>query len=235
MADKPDREWREPAWNFWQALFLILIIYSLQFLLGWMGPQPYPGERAGAVEYLIRGFGGALITFFLLNIFLRLKKQRPPLLGLGPLHLSYLASGCGVGLILFFLAGSFGYLITLIFGEPAPQDFALAVEGSGTWWQLAALALLGVVVVPLQEELLFRGLVYPPLRKLYGRAGGMTRNALFFALIHFDAPRFLPVLVGGFLLCRLFETSHSLWPSIIAHGVWNGLMVALVAAQSKFL
>ncbi|MDR1320065.1 MAG: CPBP family intramembrane metalloprotease [Gracilibacteraceae bacterium] len=232
---KSGREWPEPKWNFWQALFLILIIYSLQFLLGWMGPQPYPGERAGALEYLIRGFGGALITFFLLNIFLRLKKGQPLLLGLGPLHLSHLASGCGAGLILFLLAGSFGYLITLIFGEPALQDFALAVEGSDTWWQLAALALLGGAVVPLQEELLFRGLVYQPLRKLYGPLGGMTRNALFFALIHFDAPRFLPVLIGGFLLCRLFEISQSLWPSIIAHGVWNGLMVALVVAQREFL
>lgn len=238
-ADKSGRAaaalWSEPEWNFWQTLFLLLINYLALFLFGWLGAQPYPGERAGVVEYLIRGFGGAFVTFALLSLFLRLKKLTPAALGLDRPRFSHALSGIGGGFILFLLAGLSGYLISLLFGEPDTQNFALAVEGSDSWWQLAALLLLGSVIAPLQEELMFRGLAYPPLRKMYGPAGGMARSAVFFALIHFDLPRFLPILIGGFLLCRLFERSRSLWPSIIAHGVWNGLMVAIVVIQRDFL
>ncbi|MDR1603662.1 MAG: CPBP family intramembrane metalloprotease [Gracilibacteraceae bacterium] len=235
-ATKPGRggAWPEPAWNFWQALFLLLLIYLFQFACGWMGRQPYPGERAGAAEFMIRGFGGALVTFVLLSIFLRLKGRQPSALGLGRLRPRYVLCGGGAGIVLFFLTGFLGALMALVFGEPAVQNFALAVEGSDAWWQVGALLLLGGVVVPLQEELLFRGLLYPPLRKLYGPGGGLTRCALFFALIHFDAPRFFPILAGGFILGLLFERYRSLWPAVIAHGVWNGLMVALVLVRREF-
>jgi membrane protease YdiL (CAAX protease family) len=235
-ADKPERNrmWPEPAWNFWQALFLLLIIYLLQFALGWTGPSPYPAERSGAVEYLIRGFGSALIALALLSVFLRLKGQPPSALGLNRMRGGHVLRGFGAGAALFLLAGTLGGFIAWLFGEPAAQGFALAVEGSDTWGQLTALVLLGVIIVPLQEELIFRGLIYPPLRKVYGPTGGIARNSLFFALIHFDAPRFVPILAGGFLLCLLFERNRSIWPSVIAHGVWNGLMVIFVVITRDF-
>jgi membrane protease YdiL (CAAX protease family) len=81
------------------------------------------------------------------------------------------------------------------------------------------------------EELLFRGALYPPLRGSCGPRLAVFLVALIFAVIHFDAMRFLPLLVGGVGLTWLLEKSRSLWPGIVAHGVWNLVMVAVILWQ----
>lgn len=114
------------------------------------------------------------------------------------------------------------------FGKPEPQSFALAVEGVDSIWQLMPLVLLGGFIVPLKEEMIFRGLIYPPLRQGYGKAKGILSAGLFFGLMHFDLIRFVPLVIGGLVLTFLYERSKSLWTSVVAHGVWNILMVILM-------
>jgi membrane protease YdiL (CAAX protease family) len=105
------------------------------------------------------------------------------------------------------------------------------VEGANSPWQFFLLLFLGGVIVPLKEELVFRGLIYPPLRQAYGRGRGILLTALFFGMMHFDLIRFFPLFLGGAVLTWLYERTKNLWHAIIAQGIWNMLMTVLMWLQ----
>ncbi|HHV63942.1 MAG TPA: CPBP family intramembrane metalloprotease [Peptococcaceae bacterium] len=222
---------RNPHWNFWQALYLILLVYLAEFFLGWLKIPSYLGNLQGFVNYLIIGFGEALLFFLALIIFFKLLRRPLSDLGIINFGLRNLSLGLIGGVALFFIVGILGNFLVNYLGIPKPQSFALAVEGADSFWQFGLLLLLGGIIVPFKEELVFRGLIYPTLRKGYGRGGGILLTALFFGLMHFDFIRFLPLFIGGIVLTWLYEKTQSLWSSIIAHGVWNILMTILMWLQ----
>jgi membrane protease YdiL (CAAX protease family) len=85
-------------------------------------------------------------------------------------------------------------------------------------------ALVIATLVPFAEELFFRGLGVRALLPL-GRLAAIVGTALVFSLAH-------GILVGipalgffGVLLAWLRLRTDSLWPCVIAHGVYNGLGV----------
>ncbi len=217
-----------PKWNFWQALYLILIVYLIILALGWLRPPHNLTSLEGYINYLKIGFGEGLLFFTALIIFFQLKKRPLTDLGLVNLNVRNIVTGLGGGIILFLSVGLLGNVLVQYLGVPDPQSFALVISGAHSTWQLGLLLLLGGIIVPLKEELVFRGLIYPPLRKGYGKIGGILLTALFFSILHFDLIRFFPLLLGGVVLTWLYEKTKSLWPSIIAHGTWNTLMILLM-------
>lgn len=219
---------KNPKWNFWQALYLILLVYLIEYLIGWLELPHNLGVLKGFIEFLLIGFGEGLLFFLALIIFFKILRR--PLQDLGLVNLSWHSVYLGIigGAALFITVGIIGNLLVEYLGIPDPQSFALAVEGAGSIWQLGLLLFLGGVIVPLKEELVFRGLIYPPLRKVYGRGSGILLTALFFGVMHLDFIRFFPLFVGGAVLTWLYEKTQSLWASIIAHGVWNILMTILM-------
>lgn len=218
----------DSKWNFWQALYLILLVYIIEFALGWLKTIENLGFLNGYMRYLEVGFGDALLFFAGLFLFSKIRRVSASDLGLGNFNWKSLLAGLGGGIVLFFVVGLLGNLAVEYLGSPEPQSFALVVAGTDSIWQLVPLVLLGGVIVPLKEELIFRALIYPPLRKGYGKALGIIYTALFFGLLHFDLIRFIPLLIGGLVLTWLYERTKCLWTSVIAHGVWNILMVMLM-------
>ena len=76
------------------------------------------------------------------------------------------------------------------------------------------------------EEALFRGVVQKILiRATRNVHVGVWLGALFFSAMHFQFLGFFPRVVLGLVLGYLYAYSGSLWPSIIAHFVYNGSQV----------
>ena len=96
--------------------------------------------------------------------------------------------------------------------------------------QLAALAVLVGVVVPIGEELFFRGLVFGALRRRLNRHLAAVLSALFFTAAHLDPAATLPILLLGLVLAYTYEYTGSLVPGMVAHGV-NNLAALLVFYQ----
>jgi membrane protease YdiL (CAAX protease family) len=218
----------DPKWNFYQVLYLILIIYFIEYIIGWLKIPDFLSSLKGFYDYIVIGFGEGLLFFTAIIIFLKL--LRTPISDVGLINLGWRSTFFGLvgGVFLFIFVGILGNILVEYIGVPAPQSFALVVEGADSPWQLGLLILLGGFIVPLKEELIYRGLIYPPLRKAYGKASGVILTALFFGVMHFDLIRFLPLFLGGMVLTWLYEKTQSLWTSIIAHGVWNILMTILM-------
>lgn len=222
---------RQPVWNIWQGLLLITLVTLIEYPLGWMETPKDLDSVRGILYFIGVGLGDALLYFGVVWIFLRLIRRPFSDLGFVKPLKRYVVLGFVVGILLFVGIGLLGNVLTNVFGTPAPQSFTVAVKGVNYQWEFGFLALLGGVVAPIKEEMIFRGLIYPPLRQALGRGKGMLLTGLFFATLHFDIVRFLPLLIGGVVLAWLYERSSSIWPAVVAHGTWNILMAAALWIQ----
>jgi membrane protease YdiL (CAAX protease family) len=87
------------------------------------------------------------------------------------------------------------------------------------------LLLMGVLA-PLTEELVFRGLLYGWLAGLWGTTAAWLLSSLCFAAAHVELAHVLLVLPLGLWLGWLRRRTDSLWPSLVAHMLNNGVAVA---------
>ncbi len=96
---------------------------------------------------------------------------------------------------------------------------------------LSVVGLAAVVVAPIGEELLFRGLIYRQLRQRLGGRSALWISAVVFAAMHGSPGQMLPYVVLGLAFALVYEWVGSLWASIIVHSLWNlGTFVVLVCA-----
>jgi len=118
-----------------------------------------------------------------------------------------------------------------IFG-PA-RNPPLPFSGAAAWNQPSYLLmmLLGIVVLaPLIEEMIFRGLLFGWLRRHLGLWQAAALAALGHAILHFDLGA-MPGLFTLFLfLAWIYEYSQSLWVPAVIHSVHN--FIALQLPQS---
>lgn len=222
---------RKPAWNLWQGLFLILVVTLIEFPLGWLETPKDLASVRGLLAFIGVGLGECILYFSLIFGFFRLLRRPISQLGFVKPLKRFIVLGFIVGIILFIGVGLLGNLLTQVLGTPAPQSFAEAVKGVNNKGEWFLLLVLGGIVAPIKEEMLFRGLIYPPLREAYGKGKGILLTGMFFATLHFDMVRFIPLFIGGIVLTWLYERSSSLWPAIIAHGTWNVLMAVALWIQ----
>jgi hypothetical protein len=129
-----------------------------------------------------------------------------------------------------------GALITqlLAHGHEVTQNVQELSQHASSYLRLP-LAIVAVTVGPMIEELMFRGVLLSALLRRMSTATSIAVCAVLFGAVHLGGLDFqwyaLPNLtLLAVALCWLRLKSGSLWPSILAHGVYN--LFALVALFS---
>lgn len=94
----------------------------------------------------------------------------------------------------------------------------------------------GTIIVPIIEELFYRGFIFGGLMKHFGLVKSAIISSIIFSLVHL--PVFSPHKLGvyfimGYVLAFLYYESKSLIPSIIIHS-FNNFMV-LAVEYKKFI
>ncbi|MCE5238630.1 CPBP family intramembrane metalloprotease [bacterium] len=84
------------------------------------------------------------------------------------------------------------------------------------------------VLAPVMEETIFRGFVFPGLRRRMTMSGAVTMSALLFALMHNSLAALVPITLIGIVLAVLYERNLSIVPSIICHALNNTLVFFLM-------
>jgi len=143
---------------------------------------------------------------------------RPVLVG----AFCYVAVGVGVGL----LAGELGVSADDIPAQPLSA--LIAAEESGPLVVLAYV--MAAVAAPVTEEVMFRAVLYLPLRRRLGRWTAAVLVGVVFAAMHdyaWGAPQFF---VLSLTFVAVFEATGTLWAPIVVHGCFNGLSVAIMRA-----
>ncbi len=93
-----------------------------------------------------------------------------------------------------------------------------------------------VIVASFAEEMLFRGFFQGAMEKqITDTTKAIMTTALVFAFVHFNPWWFLQILVLGVVMGVLVWKTDSIFPSIIIHGVNNGLAVIFANTQPEKL
>ncbi|MCB0083103.1 MAG: CPBP family intramembrane metalloprotease, partial [Caldilineaceae bacterium] len=98
---------------------------------------------------------------------------------------------------------------------------------------LALLMVLIAVVAPLAEELFFRGMLYPVLRRRWSVAPAIVVNGLLFSAIHLIPPLLPGLFFVGMVLAWVRERSDSLIPCILLHAMQNGIVLLGIYAVAN--
>lgn len=112
----------------------------------------------------------------------------------------------------------FGYLGVNLGG--AESSLGLS-EGSGRLAWFAAVS-MNLVLTPIFEELLFRGVLFSALRQRLSFLLAALLSALVFGVVHLASPAEGATLVGAALwFAFVFESTESLLPCVIGHATMN--------------
>ncbi len=98
-------------------------------------------------------------------------------------------------------------------------------DGKHLWWPFMGL----VVVAPITEELLFRGLMLRGFLKRYSPAKAVLVSAVLFGAFHLNPWQFVGAAVLGTLFGWWYVQTRSLVPCLFGHALSNSLPLLLVA------
>ena len=214
-------------------LILIVSLLSMRILSGLLAgifvEPDLEGEVAPEGELAFTIFLWVLNTLVVLAAIYYIALRKYGLtwadLGIGQFDSVYLRRGAFAGLLSLPVVIVVTKIYESFIGQPLenPQIDALMPLGM-SWASLTILLILGSIVVPFAEEIAFRGLFYRWLKPRLGVPGSVVVSALVFALLH-GIPQIIPAITAlGIVLAIAAEVSDSIWPSIIAHGIFNAFM-----------
>jgi membrane protease YdiL (CAAX protease family) len=112
--------------------------------------------------------------------------------------------------------------------QPEVQQAVKVIQQAVFWPSRLALGLMAIVLAPVAEELLFRGILYPWIKQAGFPRLALWGTAILFAAIHINLVLFVPLLVLALALTALYEWSDNLLAPIVAHSVFNALNLALL-------
>jgi len=95
---------------------------------------------------------------------------------------------------------------------------------------IAATVLVAVVLAPIAEEVVFRGVLLSALERRWGSTTAIVASSGVFALMHVTPFAIVPIFVLALVLGNLFVRTRSLTVCIAAHAVFNGVGLALLYA-----
>jgi len=146
----------------------------------------------------------------------------------------------GKSIILISVGIGFGYFLleSVVIGRKLVIDQALITNTVKILLSILSIGgFLRFILVPVSEEVYFRGFLYGYLRGRLGVKMGLFTQALIFSFFHLDFFSFSSIsllfqrFIGGLLSGILYEASDSLYPAIITHAIFNYLLALTVLTQ----
>jgi membrane protease YdiL (CAAX protease family) len=116
-------------------------------------------------------------------------------------------------------------------GWPQADQHAVELMASAkSCWLRGYLALFAMVLAPVAEESIFRGVLFPFVRQLGRPKLAWLGVSLLFALVHANVAAFLPLFVLALALTWLYEKTDCLLAPMVAHSLFNTVNLILLFA-----
>lgn len=112
-----------------------------------------------------------------------------------------------------------------------PQQAVKMMRESTSLVQLVIHGVVAVLFAPVVEELVFRGILYPSVKRNGNPRFALWGVSLFFALTHSNLTVIVPLTVLAVILTFLYETTRNLLAPIIAHSLFNAANFAFLVFQ----
>jgi membrane protease YdiL (CAAX protease family) len=231
------------TWQWWQALgvivggFLLGSIAAYPFL-ALLGDTKSAGGAAGLSE-LVQNMVMDVVMVGVIVAWLSLSHRGwVRQLGLparGKVAKEWLIGG-GMGLVVRVGATALSALVVALLTTTTGDKVGLPdqVQSSLSSVGWVVFVVFAVIVAPVTEELVYRGLLFRSLRDRYGLLVGITVSSLLFGLVHYQPGPWLDTLalqitmVGtGAGLALIYEMRKNILAPIAGHMAFNLLAVIL--------
>jgi len=217
------------------CFFFGLTLVGLLQRTGLAAFQP-PGGY-GAVLLATLGFQGA--TWALMPFFLRQHQVgwREALGFRGPQLPRALLTAAGLTILIlpavWLLQFASVWSLARLGWPPEEQAAVALIAGAKTWWMRLYLGVFAVVLAPVAEEFIFRGVLFPWVKQHDSPRCAWYGVSALFALIHLDAATLVPLFVLALALTWLYERTDNLLAPITLHSLFNlANLVLLFGAQN---
>lgn len=87
-----------------------------------------------------------------------------------------------------------------------------------------------VIIAPIMEEILFRGILFKTLLKKHGLTFSVIIGGFVFAIMHLNPIQAIAVLPLGMYLCVMYHKLGSIIPGILLHASWNLLVISITTS-----
>jgi membrane protease YdiL (CAAX protease family) len=237
LASAGDR--REPAlWTLAETILCLVVWYFGQLFFGAMAaPLLDLGWGIPAVALLGQVAGTLATAGFTCHVVLRVIGQPAGTLGLARTRCSSYVGAMVCIVLAFIPLQAVSVLWTVVLHDLG--GFALESQDvvrefreyarQGDAVSMICFAAAGVIVAPIGEELLFRGVLHGYLREHWGRLPGAILSGAAFAAVHRSLLGFAPLMILGVLLARIYDRSGSLYPAMLFHAAFNATSLALLS------
>lgn len=212
---KPTKKF--PAWS---DFFMALGVFFASVIVG---------SIVAMVIMAIRGVGTItpditcivfIIQFLPIIMFLTFRRRR---LGLkiNIVKLSFKKINPLLILLGFIMLNIIGIVLEPLLDMFPPENYeqVKAMLGTGVWAVVTM-----VILAPLLEEILFRGLILGSCKERFGSVWALLISATLFAIAHFSAPiQVIYAFVIGLILGYIYIRTHSLITVMIIHALNNAM------------
>jgi membrane protease YdiL (CAAX protease family) len=240
LWEKSDTGPPECAWGFLDLITLLAVVVLVSSLPGALLRFFGKVDYLGLDQSIYRFIGAEFVGVFFFILLVRYRTGSNEVLGLSfkgffenifagvrklLTFIPVYAIIVTINIVIFF------FLIRIAEYKPDP-DTQMTVMGSARNNTFFAyfLGFMAVVAAPFIEEIAFRGILYGWLRKFFSVWGSALMCGLIFGAAHGHAIKIIPISAVGVLFCFLRERTGSLIAPMVAHGVYNGILVASIVA-----
>lgn len=198
----------------WLAVFAVLLLQLPMLAVFYIARRFYPGHYAGRLNRVDL----SPVTAFHCTV---------------PLFLMYLpviwiASLLWTNVLSAFEAA--GVIETI-----EPQELITLFQGGGDPVAIGLLVAFAVILAPVVEELVFRGCVYRFLKSQTTLLPAQILSGCVFSFMHANLLSFVPLVIVGVLLARVYEKSGNLMVAIWFHAFFNAfsLLMLFITGMSE--
>ena len=203
------------------AALAILLLFAALAGVGLWSRSAEPSADVWALAFLAAYLAGYGSWFLLLRLGVRASVPFRERVGLRPFDIA-------PGLIAAFVAMSAGLWFEILFmgmlvliGIEVPRAPSVADIFPVTPVGIAVAIVVTCIAAPLAEEVLYRGVLFGGLRDRFGDWIAALVSSVAFAASHLNWYLLIPFTVLGMLFAWITSQTRSVWPSVIAHAVFN--------------
>jgi membrane protease YdiL (CAAX protease family) len=215
---------RAVPWTIWEIMLLAPSVIS-GIWQGFLASDGIDKSKA----FLIFNDVALLLMLALPFVVVMVRQARLYQLGL---HASHFLRYAAIGVVAYFVAAPFVFITNLLalqLFHRTPHVIEEVLKKSPTVAHIIESAVMAVIVAPILEELVFRGILLPWLRRLMGAWPAIVLSSAIFAIAHFNAwPAPIALFVLALFLGYLAHRTTSLVSSIALHATFNAANLALL-------
>lgn len=224
----------EKPWSLFDVARLFLGVFTTLFcgiFLAGILEKFHFGLSGGQLEFvqmmvLMAFFQGAALIWIALFLFLSNLSWKSAF-GLRPKSpFKAIGAGLAVGLlvlpVVWVLQWSSEWGMELIKLKPVAQAAVDELQNGGlNPMEIALFGLFTIVLAPIAEEALFRGILYPTIKQAGHPRWALFGTSVLFGALHMNMATLLPLFFLALVLVYLYESSNSLLTPIATHAMFN--------------